>query len=104
MNDEKDGVIDLLAARNAKAEKLAMEAHERGELFKFEIFSFDDHPQAPNGVGIISGEAPICLLVDKQKMQGLCMTTETARRLARELTAVADEWEQHQAEEPKQGA
>ena len=64
-----DGVIDLLQVKKQKAEKLSMDAHERGELFKFEVFEFDDHPQAPNGVGIISGEAPICILADKEKHQ-----------------------------------
>lgn len=98
MPDEEKKVVNLMDEKFKRDHAAATRAHEDGELFKFEPFDFIDD-ETPNGIGIVDGDRPITLLLDVEKLSGICMTPDTARRLAKELEGAANEWDEDQKQE-----
>lgn len=72
--------------------------HEDGKLFKFEPFEYSD--VAPLGVGMITGELPICVVLNKD-LSGICMSRDSARRLGEALIECAEDEIIHEEYEPE---
>jgi len=91
--DEEKKVVNLMDEKIKRNHAAATRMHEDGELFKFEPFEFIDDDDTPNGIGLIEGDKPVSLLLDIKTLSGICMDVDTARRLAKELEGVCNEFE-----------
>lgn len=98
MDDKKSKVVSLSAVREKKEHEKNHALHADGKLFKFEPFEYSD--VAPFGVGLMSGDMPICIVMN-ENLSGICMSRESARRLGEALVECAEDEIIHEEYEPE---
>ena len=66
------------------------EQRDAGDAFSFEVFRFD----AEGGVGFLDedDDHPICVLLNAEKLRGICMSPADALLLAEDLVGSARAW------------
>lgn len=85
--------IDLNEERLKRDHAAGHAAHERGEVFAFLPYEPPGPSEEDIDVGLAEhdGAHPVCLLLSREQLTGVCMSRDVARRLGRALLEVAEQ-------------